>query len=100
MDSHATKIYKLAVEWLEKENFVIDHNILEYTCKYHKCSSDLTMNDKFRILSKLFGVERVKIIIQLITVLNEKPGGNNVVWKPYVKYLEALRYAESVSDSL
>lgn len=95
MDDHAKKVYELASKWLDDNKVDIDHNILEYTCRYHKCSSSLNNNDKYKTLIKLFSEERVKVIMQLILVMNEKPSEINTVWKKYIPYLDALRYAES-----
>jgi hypothetical protein len=95
MDRHAHDVYMHSMNYLNtKKDVKINHNILEYVCKYHHCV-DHPFNHQhelFKELKKYFNLTTIGVILQLISAL--KKGTEGKTFPEYGVYLDALRYAE------
>jgi hypothetical protein len=95
MNKHANDVYHHSVNYLNKKgNIKINHNILEYVCKYHHCV-DHQFNHRHELYEELkqyFNLTTTGIILQLISAL--KKGNEGKTFTEYSVYLDALRYAE------
>jgi hypothetical protein len=95
MDKHANEVYWHSMDYLNKKDGVkINHNILEYVCKYHHCVGHQFTHRRelFEELKKYFNLTTISIILQLISALEK--GVDGKAFPGYDVYLDALRYAE------
>jgi len=99
MNKHATDVYTHAVNYMNDKKTPINHNILEFVCRYHHCVKHQFNNRKelFTELRKYFSLTTTGVIIQLISALSK--GKEGKTFPEYKMYLEALKYGENQSKS-
>jgi hypothetical protein len=97
MDPHATRVYKHTVAYLEEKKIVVNHNIIEYVCRYHHCSDHpfKLRKNLFLELKKYFSTQTVNVIMQLIVALGK--GVSGTTYPKWKEYLVALQKGETLA---